>query len=313
MIDISAKSNTLRRAVAEAAVSCEASTVQRVREGTVPKGDPLPIAKAAAVLAVKRTSDTIPYCHPVPVDHVEVEFTIEETLITAKVSVTAVAKTGMEMEAMHGAATAALTVYDMLKMLDESMEITGVRLLEKSGGKSDFRERYTEKLRAAVLVMSDSVASGRKQDTSGRMIQARLEQHGVHVEDYRVIPDEQAAIEDVLRYYADEMTVDLVLTTGGTGFSPRDCTPEAMLSVIEREIPGIPEALRTYGQNRTPYSMLSRGKAGIRNNTIIVNLPGSRKGVAESLDALFPGVLHSFKMLWMQGSWSTEHTNGGPS
>ncbi len=93
------------------------------------------------------------------------------------------------------------------------------------------------------------------------------------------------------------MQLDLVLTTGGTGFSPRDNTPEAMLRVIEREIPGIPEALRAYGQERTPYSMLSRGKAGIRGSTIIVNLPGSRRGVAESLDALFPGLLHAFGML----------------
>ncbi len=88
-----------------------------------------------------------------------------------------------------------------------------------------------------------------------------------------------------------------MLTTGGTGFSPRDNTPEAMARVIEREIPGIPEALRAYGQERTPYSMLSRGKAGIRGRTIIINLPGSKRGVAESLDALFPGLLHAFGML----------------
>jgi cyclic pyranopterin monophosphate synthase len=309
MIDVSHKSTTLRSAIAEAGLTCKPETIARVREGSVPKGDPLPIAKAATVQAVKRTYDLIPYCHPVPVDYVNVEYEIDDTSITAKVTVKAVAKTGMEMEAMTGASIAALTIYDMLKMIDESMEITGVRLLEKSGGKSDFGEKYAGKLRAAVLVMSDSVASGKKKDSSGLMIKERLEKEGVQIDDYRIIPDERDEIADVLRNYADEMKLDLVLTTGGTGFSPRDCTPEAMELIMDREIPGIPETIRTYGQRRTPYSMLSRGKAGIRANTIIVNLPGSRKGVAESLDGLFPGLLHSFKMLWMQGSWS-EHGKG---
>ena len=91
--------------------------------------------------------------------------------------------------------------------------------------------------------------------------------------------------------------MDLVLTTGGTGFGPRDRTPEAMAAVIEREVPGIPEAARAHGAERTPYSMLSRGRAGLRGSTLIVNLPGSSRGVAESLDALFPGILHAFKMI----------------
>ena len=97
------------------------------------------------------------------------------------------------------------------------------------------------------------------------------------------------------------MQVDVVVTTGGTGFSKRDFSPEATAKVIEREIPGIPEALRAHGQDRTPYAMLSRGIAGLRGKTIIVNLPGSKKGVADSLDALFPALLHSVRMLAGEG------------
>jgi cyclic pyranopterin monophosphate synthase len=93
------------------------------------------------------------------------------------------------------------------------------------------------------------------------------------------------------------MQLDLVVTTGGTGMSPRDNTPEAMQRVIGREIPGIAEAMRSYGQERTPYAMLSRGMAGVRGKTLIVNLPGSRNGVRESLDALFPALIHAFKMI----------------
>jgi cyclic pyranopterin phosphate synthase len=297
MRDISQKTITLRTAVAEATVRVQPATIACIREQRVPKGDPLPIARVAAIQAAKQTSIIIPYCHPVAVEFVGVDFTMTETTITSTVTVKAVHKTGVEMEALTAASTAALTLYDMLKMIDDSMEIVDVRLLEKRGGKSDFQESYTPPLRAAVLVLSDTIAAGEKDDHSGRLITERLQREGVEVADYRIIPDDPATIAEVLCAYADVDRYDLVLTTGGTGFSPRDHTPEAMTTVIEREIPGIPEALRAYGQARTPYAMLSRGKAGIRGNTIIINLPGSKRGVAESLDGLFPGLLHAFHIL----------------
>jgi molybdenum cofactor synthesis domain-containing protein len=181
------------------------------------------------------------------------------------------------------------------------MEISSVALTGKAGGKSDFRESFSRPLRAAVLVMSDSAAAGRKVDASGRLIEDRLKQEGIEVAEYKVIPDDRETIQQDLIRFVEESGVDLVLTTGGTGFSPRDCTPEATAAVVERFVPGVPEALRAYGQDRNHRSMLSRGVAGIRGRTLIVNLPGSPKGAAESLDALFPGVLHGFKMLWGGG------------
>ncbi|MHB9022994.1 MAG: bifunctional molybdenum cofactor biosynthesis protein MoaC/MoaB [Armatimonadota bacterium] len=298
MLDISRKQTTLRTAIAQATLTVSPAVVERVRRQEIPKGDPLIVAKVAAIQAAKNTSQIIPYCHPLPVDFVGVEFDLQEAAILVTATVTATHKTGVEMEALTAASVAALTLYDMMKMLDVAMEITGVRLLEKRGGKSDFREPYEQPLRAAVLVMSDTIAAGKKSDQSGQLIVERLQREGIESVEYRIIPDDQEMIVATLKMYADEQQLDLVLTTGGTGFSPRDNTPEAMRQVIEREIPGIPEALRAYGQARTPYAMLSRGRAGIRGRTIIVNLPGSRKGVAESLDALFPGVLHAFKMLW---------------
>ena len=152
-------------------------------------------------------------------------------------------------------------------------------------------------LRAAVLVMSDSVAAGKATDSSGLLIVETLKQQGIEVADYRIVPDDLETIVATITDYADHRALDLVLTTGGTGLSPRDCTPEAMARIIEREAPGIVEAVRAYGQERTPYSMLSRGRAGTRGRTLIVNLPGSKRGVAESLKALFPGLLHAFKMI----------------
>jgi molybdenum cofactor synthesis domain-containing protein len=201
------------------------------------------------------------------------------------------------MEALTGATVAALTLYDMLKMIDRQMRIDGVELVEKAGGKSDFATSLRARPRAAVLVISDSVAAGTRVDASGELIAEALDRHGFALEPTRVVPDDIDAIARAVTEMADVQKLDLVLTTGGTGLGPRDRTPEAMATVLERDAPGVAEAMRAYGQARTPFAMLSRGRAGTRGGTLVVNLPGSRKAVAESLRALFPGVLHSFAMI----------------
>lgn len=301
MRDISRKIVSQRTAAARAALKCSPSTIQLVRERRIPKGDPLEVAKVAAVQAAKNTPQIIPYCHSVGLDFVGVAYEISENSIEVEVSVTAIHKTGVEMEALTAASAAVLNLYDMMKMLDDTMEITGVRLLRKRGGKGDWRQPAAAGLRAAVVVMSDSVAAGAKSDASGRLIQERLEAEELDVVDYQVIPDDPETIEALLLRYADEDRLNLVVTTGGTGLGPRDNTPEVMERILEREAPGIAEAARAFGQERTPYAMLSRGRAGVRGRTLFVNLPGSRKGVAESLDALLPGMLHAFRMLRGEG------------
>jgi len=303
MLDISNKYSTLRTAVADATLTLSPATLQTIKDHKVPKGDPFEIARVAAVMAAKQTSAIIPYCHPIPLTFVGVDFKLGEKSIRVDVTVKAIASTGVEMEAMTAVSVAALTLYDMLKMLDESMCIESIRLVSKRGGKSDFREKPERPLRSAVLVMSDTVSAGRKSDSSGKMIVERLKKEGLEVVDYQIVPDDIDQIVAWLCKFADETKLDLVITTGGTGFSPRDKTPEAMSRVITQEAPGIAEAVRTYGQLRTPFSMFSRGKVGLRGQTLIVNLPGSQKSVAESLDLLFPALLHAFPMIWGQSGW----------
>lgn len=297
MRDISNKIKTLRTAIAKATLKVSPETIQLIRENKIPKGDPLPIAKVAAIQAAKNTSQIIPYCHPLPIDFVDCRFNVGNELIEITVEVKAVYKTGVEMEALTAASVAALTIYDMAKQVDESMEILGVRLVRKKGGKSDFKESFEKPLRAAVLVLSDSIAAGKNEDISGKLIEEKLKLLEVEVVEYRILPDDLEEIKKNLIRYADENKLDLVLTTGGTGIGPRDVTPEATQQVIEREVEGVVEALRQYGQERTPFSMLSRGKAGVRGKTMIVNLPGSQKGVSDALDILFPSLLHAFKMI----------------
>src|SRR5919112_1617046 len=301
MIDVGDKPWSLRTAAAQALVFVNPDLIDKVKGGNSPKGDIVEAAKVAGVMGAKRTSELIPYCHPIPLDSITVDFKVEGNVIKIIVNVKSVWKTGVEMESLTGASIAALTIYDMLKPIDELLAIESVKLLAKSGGMKDFYEKYDKPLKAVVIVISDSASKGERSDKSGKLAAERLKSSGFEVVDYKVIPDDASMIESSLIVACDELKVDLVLTCGGTGLGPRDNTPEATRNVLEKEAIGISEALRMHGQKRTPLSMLSRGAAGVRGRTIIVNLPGSAKGVSESLDALIPGILHAAKMLGGHG------------
>jgi len=295
MRSITRKIETLRCAVAESRVEVKPETLKRLLANDVPKKDILAIARAAGVMAAKKTPELLPYCHPIAIDWVEIEYEIKDALILVRATVEAVSKTGVEMEALTAASIAALTIYDMLKPIDDTLEILQTKLLQKTGGKSNFKEKIPQGFKTAVIVTSDSTSRGLRSDKSGRLIQARLKSFGMDPL-YEVIADEKLLISSLLEKYY-QAGVNLIVTTGGTGLGPRDVTVEATAAVIDREIPGIMEAARGYGQKRTPYAMLSRGLAGQRGKTIIINLPGSSKGVEESLDAIFPAILHAYKMM----------------
>jgi molybdenum cofactor biosynthesis protein MoaC len=301
MFDIGDKSETLRIATARAIVKVRPRTIQLIQEGKSPKGNIVDAARISATMAAKRTWDLLPYCHPIPIDHIKVDILFKTESIEVDVQVKTTWKTGVEMESLTGASIAALTIYDMLKPIDESLVIESIKLLAKSGGMKDFYEKYSKPLKAVVIVISDSVSKGERRDKSGKLAVERLNSSGFEVVDYRVIPDDASQIESSLIIACDERKVDLVLTCGGTGLGPHDVTPEATGRLLDKEVIGISEALRMHGQKRTPLSMLSRGAAGVRGKTVIVNVPGSVKAVSESLDALIPGILHASKMLGGHG------------
>jgi len=297
MVDITHKSSTLRIAVAQAIVKVsKPETITAIKNDTVPKGNVFAMSKAAGLLGVKRTPDILPDCHPLPIEFTSVEYEINGLEINILFTVKTIYKTGVEVEAMHGASVVALNMYDMLKPIDKGIEIHQIKLLQKKGGKSDFRDRFRKDLKASVIVCSDTISAGEKEDRAGKAIISKLEACDVVVSHYIVIPDEKDIIQEKAKLFQQE-GIDLIIYTGGTGLSQRDITPEALEPLLDRRIPGIEEAIRNYGQDRTPFSMLSRSIAGTIKNTLVLGLPGSTNGAKESMDAIFPSVLHIFRIL----------------
>ena len=295
MVDITHKSPSLRKAIAGAIVSVsKPETIEAIRNKTVPKGDIFEFSRAAGLLAIKKTSDLIPDCHPLPIEFASISYDLKDLEVHITVEVHTIYKTGVEVEAMHGASLTALTMYDMLKPIDKGVEIKNIRLISKQGGKSDFRKESYDHLQAAIIVCSDSVSKGKAEDTSGKLAAEKLKTFGLHIKTQTVIPDDFDTIQAQARKCSEDH--DLILFIGGTGLSPYDLTPDAIRPLLDKDIPGIAETARQYGQKRMPYAMLSRGVAGFIGRALVITTPGSPAGTRETIDALFPAVLHVYRI-----------------
>jgi cyclic pyranopterin monophosphate synthase len=304
MVNITSKSMTLRRALAEATLHVSSpQTMEAIVQRKVPKGDVFEFSRAAGLLAIKKTSEVIPDCHPLPIEYASITYQVKDLSIIISVEVHTIYKTGVEVEAMHGASITALTMYDMLKPLDKGIQISNIKLVEKQGGKSGFSKTGGAGLSAAVIVCSDTAANDNSKDLSGPILMDHLRAYGVTLGAYNILPDDLEIIRETTQNLQQE-NYDLILLSGGTGLSPKDVTPEAIAPLITREIPGIMETARAYGQQRIPYAMLSRGIAGFMQETLIITLPGSPHAVEEYVQVLFPYVFHLFSV--KNGSKHTE-------
>ena len=296
MVNITHKSSTLRKAIATGVIKVSnQATIDAIEQKLVPKGDVFEFSRAAGLLACKKTYEVVPDCHPLPIEYTSIKHEINGLEIKIMVEVHTVYKTGVEVEAMHGVMITALTMYDMLKPIDKHVEIINVKLEEKKGGKSDIKYAYPESLKVAVITCSDSISNGEGIDLSGEIVVENLKKHHLSVSNKKIISDDFETIQHEAKQLVQD-GYQLILFTGGTGLSLRDLTPDAIRPLIEREVPGVMEAARDYGQQRTPYAMLSRGIAGFIGDSLIITLPGSPKGAEESMQAIFPYILHVFRV-----------------
>lgn len=287
MIDVGGKAVTRRVAVASGRLDTTAEVVALVVADGLKKADALATARIAGIAAAKRTSDLIPLAHLLPLDSVTVEFEPATASIGIRATVAVTAKTGVEMEALTAVAVAGLTLHDMIKAVDPAAVLGDIRLLEKSGGKHGHwtpdAVAPAPRGAAVVIVSSTGAAAGTREDRTGPVIVDWLTTQGYTVDAPTVVAD--ADIADAVAT-AVAASPALVITTGGTGIHPQDRTPEATRAVLDRELPGVAEAIRAAGRAVTPTAALSRALAGLAGSTIVVNLPGSPGGVRDGLAVL---------------------------
>ncbi len=314
MVDVSAKAVTARSATARGVFRTTAEVIALIGSGGHRKGDVLAVARIAAIMGAKRTAELIPLCHPLPLDSVEVAFSLGAAEVEVTATATTTGKTGVEMEALTAISIAGLTLHDMVKAVDPAATMTEIGLVAKDGGRHGAWRRDGSAPQpvtpsttgpaaaivdlhpgrvARVIVSSTRVAAGRRVDATGPILRDWLVDKGFEVDEPTIVADADiaGAISEALA-----ANPSLMITTGGTGPTSDDHTPEATAPHLTTALPGIAEALRETGRASTPYSSLSRGLAGFAGRTLVVNLPGSRGGVRDGLAVLDPLIDHLFHL-----------------
>ncbi|GAA5009686.1 bifunctional molybdenum cofactor biosynthesis protein MoaC/MoaB [Acinetobacter puyangensis] len=294
MKNVGMKPESYRIATASSELLAPAHCIQLLRDGNTEKGDALKTARIAGILAAKRTDELIPLCHPLPIYRADVDFELLADRVIIRASVETIAPTGVEMEALTAASLAALTIYDMLKPHCEPEEliIQQCKLDVKKGGKSHYKRHLRQSVSAAVIVLSDTVAAGRKPDTAGKSVLETLTQAGFDPIHYQILPDESEQLKTLVLELSQSYAC--IITVGGTGIGKRDITVDTLQPLLDRELSGLMEAARAFGQKRTPYAALSRGIAGFIDRSLLITLPGSRGGASESMAAILPALIHIF-------------------
>lgn len=298
MVDVSSKPPSRREARASGWISMRPETLRLLESEAMPKGNVLATARIAGIQAAKQTSSLIPMCHQLNLSWVDISFEVG----TERIDITATARTrestGVEMEALTAVSVAALTIYDMCKAADKEMEIGGITLEMKSGGKQHAGTSYHPK--SSVLVMSDTISSGKGRDRSGALLKEGLEAAGCSVGEVGIVPDDPERIGAAIDVLLGE-GAELIVTSGGTGLGPRDLTIETLLPRFTRRLHGVEQALFQWGQGKVRSAMLSRLAAGMIGDTMVICLPGSTGAATDALEVLVPAIFHAFAMIRGEG------------
>src|SRR3970040_982505 len=296
IFDISNRVETLRRAVSQAVLRINPEIITQIKNESSETAL-IESAKIAAILAAKKTWKLIPSSHFSQLENVKVELSLRNEVIEIVVELQGVCKSDLEIESLTAVSIAALTVYDMLRSSEDSVMIESIRLLRKSDEILGISEKVTRKLKTAVLIINVSEQHLEKDKQTEKFTIDALTKKDVDIVESKIMPSTQHEIEDTIKQFCDEKNIDLIITCGGIGLGPEDILPEVTMKLIEKKIDGISEILRFYGQRTSPLVSFSRGIAGVRGHSLIINLPGNIREISESLDLLFPRILYWSKMI----------------
>ena len=318
MINVADKQPTLRQALAWGKICLTPVVFDRILNQNIPKGNPLTLAEVSGVMAAKLASQTLPLCHPLIIDQVQLAHHLNHNDMSVEIVclVTCHGKTGVEMEALIGVQSALACIYDLCKMFDHAMRIQDCLLLVKSGGKRGYwnhpdvsipewvphalvpqprHEPIPQSLKTSLLTVSSSKSTNPKADASGKKLVQALQDHH-EICEQAIVYDDSKQIQDQIKQWLSTQQPDLIITTGGTGITPDDFTPDAIEAIADRVIPGIGEYLRINGSRFTRFSWLSRASAYIIDKTVVVCLPGNPKAIDESMPSLMPLLTHACQL-----------------
>lgn len=310
MIDVGNKQITKRLAIAKGKILVGKEAFDLIKNKKLPKGDALILAEIAGINGAKLAYQMLTLCHPLGLDMVKIitQLNDDEHSIECFCIASTHAKTGIEMEVLAGVNNALLTIWDLSKMINPNLKIADVELILKTGGKSgvwknpnycpdwinDYIPKKPQSLKdrnVAIITMSDRASAGIYDDKSGENIKNIMLENGAIICAKEIIPDDPDDIKQSIETIINTHAPHLIICTGGTGVAQRDFTPETLMPMFDKIIPGIGEILRTDGAKFTPLSWSSRAIGGIINQTLVITLPGNPKAVIEGLSALLPDLL----------------------
>ena len=317
MFEVSEKSAVLQIAVAQGCIFMQQTTLDMIKNKIIPNGDFPSLAEVSGILAAKKASDFIPFCRPLTLDSISITFELveSENLIKVFCKTTSFSKTGVETEALAGVNGALLAIYDSAKQIDRNMTIGEIKLLNNK----DFRSNNTlvarnvdtcepflseqkttlpwAGLKVCILAIRDHSSWGDQEDESGDKAALIATTFGAQISRTCSVSDDYDEIELALENFISFQKPNLIFTTGGTGLSPRDKTPEVLMKLADKEVPGIGELLRKNSAQYTPYSYFSRSLAVVSRDCLIVALPGSTKAIEQGMSILKNNITHAIHVI----------------
>lgn len=296
MKDISMRNSNVKYAKASGELLLDKFTIGLIKENKIKAGNVMETAKNCGLIGGKFAANSIIHAHNSPIDYVNTEVQINEESLLVTSIVKSIGKSGVESNAVASVTNALLNAFDMTRCLCKTAKITNIQLIESIGKSKDFNRKRKESLKACLLIVSDVKFNGSKKENSSQLIIDFLKKQQINVEVSKILQEDEVVlkneIEDLIKN-----KFQLILLAGSSSLNSKGVASKVAKEMCDRNLPGISEAIRKFGKDRTPFSMFSDEYCGVKGDTILLNIPGNSSGAIESLSAIFPGFLKAYSMM----------------